>query len=217
MTARRLLILLVGLSLAGCTTTIIAPVNPENPTPVFLIDHGQHASLVLPYDDHRLVEYAYGEWNWFAKNRTDSPNTIPALLLPTRGAFGRRTLQGAEDVGDLQAAYPDKIIEPIDVPMARMLALLDELEARFAENADTAVLKPEKDLTIVEDDTSYHIFHNCNHVTAGWLRDLGCEVKGPKLLANYRIVRPTPLLATTPEGQPDATPGTDARAEADAD
>ncbi|MHC5022571.1 MAG: DUF2459 domain-containing protein [Planctomycetota bacterium] len=209
MTLRHLLILVIGAALAGCTTTVIPPVNPENPTPVFLIDHGQHTSLVLPYDNGRLVEYAYGEWNWFANNLTDSPNTIPALLLPTRGAFGRRTLQGAQNVEDLQRAYPDETIEPIDVAMEHVLTLVDQLEARFAANTETAVLKPEADLTIVEDDTSYHIFHNCNHVTFGWLRDLGCEVKGPTMFADFRVLREDPTL---PEDDPIAS---DVLAEAD--
>jgi hypothetical protein len=39
----------------------------------------------------------------------------------------------------------------------------------------------------VKDDEHYCILHNCNHVTAGWLRDLGCEVHGPAMFSHFQV------------------------------
>jgi len=34
---------------------------------------------------------------------------------------------------------------------------------------------------------NYTYFHNSNHVTAGWLRELGCDVRGPAVDSRWEV------------------------------
>ncbi|MGD8699334.1 MAG: hypothetical protein PVJ43_08595, partial [Gemmatimonadales bacterium] len=51
-----------GLVITACTNVIVPPAEPLAPQTVFVIDHGRHASLVLPAPDSGLVRYAFGDW-----------------------------------------------------------------------------------------------------------------------------------------------------------
>jgi len=65
--------LLLGavLILGGCTTTtIVPPPSPQAPATVLLLDHGLHASLVLPDETGRAVRYSYGDWDYYALGET---------------------------------------------------------------------------------------------------------------------------------------------------
>ena len=47
----------------ACTSTIIPPTEVDDPVRVVLLDHGRHASLVLPRADRGMVRYTYGDWH----------------------------------------------------------------------------------------------------------------------------------------------------------
>src|SRR5687768_7285716 len=110
-------------SAAGCATTIRPPADPKDPVSVALIDYGYHASLALPAGPGTSVEYAYGEWEWFARNNDAWYRVFPALCWPTRGALGRRAL-----------AFPPEVaceeILVFQVGRAEAEALLARLNAR---------------------------------------------------------------------------------------
>lgn len=169
------------LSLAGCATTIRPPSAPRNPVVVVLVDYGKHSSLILPAGAG-WVEYAYGEWDYFALNEDDLCTGLGALCCFNQGALGRRALTtarvAAEELFELQVARADAD------------ALRNRLEERFRKRPETQVLNPLNGLTFVHDDEDYICWNNCNHVLLRWLEELGCEVGGCGCFADFRIVRP---------------------------
>lgn len=64
---RRAPLLLVLLLLAGCAGRLTPPEAPVSPVTVYLLDHGRHASLVLPRREGGMVRYSYGEWRWYVE------------------------------------------------------------------------------------------------------------------------------------------------------
>lgn len=171
---------------AGCVTTIRPPADPQDPVEVGLIDYGYHAGLVLPTADGGSVEYAYGEWEWFARNNDAWYRVFPALCWPTSGALGRRPLPAVERLAKAVAAEEILVFQ---VGRREAAALLDRLGHRYASRSEAPHPNPAVGLTFVPDDASYCCFANCNTALAGWLRELGCEVSGPACSANFRIVR----------------------------
>lgn len=164
--------------LAGCAHTVEPPRNVVEPVPVFLLDHGRHASIVLPRGEGG-VRYAYGDWAWYALDRTGPLRALDTLLLRTPGTLGRRTLPGPPtlDAVRLQVRVPIEHAWRIEVERARARALDDALTARFAEGVARRVQSPLYDLEFVPDPAPYSIGHNSNHVVAEWLRALGCRVR----------------------------------------
>ncbi|MGH8287112.1 MAG: hypothetical protein ACRETT_15295, partial [Steroidobacteraceae bacterium] len=89
--------------LAGCTTTIGAPVHPADPVEVFIIDQGRTASLVIPASSGGMLRYAYGDWRWYALRETGLFRGAAALLWPTQGALGRAELGGPPTLATVRA------------------------------------------------------------------------------------------------------------------
>jgi hypothetical protein len=167
----------------GCVTTIRPPAAPADPVAVRLIDYGYHASLVLPAGEGASVEFAYGEWEWFALNNDAWYRVFPALLWPTQGALGRRRF----DVPPDAVAVPAEEVLRFRVGRAEAAAPRRRLEERFASRPEEPVHNPLVGLTFVPDATSYCAAVNCNTVLAGWLRELGCEVSPPACTASFLL------------------------------
>jgi hypothetical protein len=36
----------------------------------------------------------------------------------------------------------------------------------------------------------YNALHNCNHLTARWLKSLGCQIRGTALFSKFRLDDP---------------------------
>ena len=172
---------------AGCATTIVPPEQPVAPVPVYVVDYGRHTSLLLPEETRGLTEYAYGDWSWFALDRTEWHNAVPALFGPTDGALGRRHLDVEHDVSAIRWKIPCEEILEITVAGDDVRRLSGELESRFEERSDAVHYQPVHGLTFVRSDEGFNACHNCNHVVAGWLRELGCEVRGSAMTADFTI------------------------------
>lgn len=187
----RFAMLLAGIGVGvGCATTIRPPARPKDPVSVALIDYGHHASLVLPSAKGGSVEYAYGEWEWFALNNDAWYRVFPALCWPTQGALGRRALPLAPDRAEFAKAVGGEEILVFQVGRAEADALLDRLNRRYASRPEEPVYNQVVGLTLVPDDASYCCFANCNTALADWLRELGCEVSRPTCAASFRIALP---------------------------
>lgn len=73
---------------------------------------------------------------------------------------------------------------------ARIEALRASLDAIFAA-AEQALDTSETDLIFVPHPRAYTLRHISNTAVAGWLTQLGCEVRAPAIIARWRIHEPT--------------------------
>ncbi len=176
-------------SLAACTTVVVPPAAPTAPVQVFLLDHGRHASLVLPAADGALLRYAYGDWRYYAQSHTGPAAGVAALLWPTRGALGRRRLRGPASLaalrGELRVGLQAFYV--LNVSGARLRALRERLERRFRDGEGAPLYNPVYDLWFVRDAQDYDLLHNSNQTVAGWLWALGCRVQGMALYSRWAV------------------------------
>lgn len=176
-------LLAIGVLLAGgCTHTIEPPGSMASAATVFLLDHGRTSSLVLPHDG-RYARYSYGEWDWYAHNRTGALRASATLFSDTEAALGRRIFTAEPSAAAVRRAtgVPAERVWAIRVPAARAERLAAELDMLFRARADEAVDNPLMGLTFVPHPMPYSLGHNSNHMTAIWLRRLECRVitRGP--------------------------------------
>lgn len=190
--------------LAACTTTIQPPTAPADPVTVYLLDHGRTPSLVLPVDDAGggapgLLRYAYGDWRWYALEQKTSGQGVAALLWPTRGALGREAIPGPPGEAAVRSGVEVEIeaLHPLVVGAAEAAALAARLDARFESEIDTLVDAPGSGLSFVHHPEPYTFLHSSNRAVAGWLRELGCRVRGTALLSRWRVA-PAPAEAPDP-------------------
>jgi hypothetical protein len=187
-TAVGLILIALLLSPLACATTITPPATPQNPRTVFLLDHGRHASLVLPRDGE-MVRYAYGEWEWYALRRQGFLRILPTMLWPTPAGLARRELGGPPTRRLVAARIPVVIKEIYEITVSAEAVddLLETLDGLFETNIETLFYNEVYDLQFVHHPRPYWIVRNSNNVVAGWLRDLGCEVRGPTIISNWRV------------------------------
>ena len=158
--------LLGTLLLAGCTMTVTAPSAQRDPVTVYMADYGRHSTLFLPRADGTWVEYAYGEWEWFALNNSGFLRSFPALLWPTQGTLGRR-LKDRKPQG-----------HALRVEKAACVTLLAELDAAFESERDTLVYNDVMKMEFVHFHQDFSACKTCNGVMVEWRRALGCDVRG---------------------------------------
>lgn len=184
---------LLVLATAACTAVIKPPVAPQVPQAVFVLDHGRHSSLVLPGADGGLVRYSYGDWSWYALEKTGPFRGSSAVLWPTRAAFGRRELAGAAsgpataDVVRAAVRVGVEHLYELVVDARDAAALRRRLDALFHAADSTLVYNEAYDLEFVHHPESYWAFRNSNQMVARWLERLGCRVRGPALLSRWRV------------------------------
>ena len=186
--SRPALILWVALFFGGCGYSVIPPPAPADPAPVYLLDHGRHASLVLPADGG-MVRYAYGDWAWYVLRHTGITQGSRALLRPSPAGLGRKKLPAVPT--------PASVRRYVRVPIENLVALSAEadkvdrlrgnLENIFTEAEAAPRYNPAFDLEFVRHPEPYSLNHNSNTVVAQWLRDLGAEISGDGPLSRWRV------------------------------
>lgn len=181
-----LFLVVVGFILLNTPTFIIPPTAPAAPVTVYVVDYGYHSRLVLPDGKGKLMQYAYGDWRYFALDRQNLGNGIAALLYPTQGAIGRRQFNNLAEFQRQLERDRDTLLgfEVAEVKAARLLKLLDR---SFRQNLPMQVKNPRNHLTFVPDDQDYIMFHNSNHELVTWLKNLDCRVKGFVALPNFQV------------------------------
>ncbi len=171
-------------------------------SPIYIADYGKHSSLLLPTGTGTLVEYSFGDWDWYVSNSVQVKDAIRALLFSRGAAFGRRELPapdaGDHDLVDLQQQARCLHVVTLHVERARAEDLACALEERFGRHRDSAVYNELAELTLVRDDEHYGITHTCNHATADWLRVLGCRVDGLNVLSNFVVESSVSSAASKP-------------------
>ncbi len=171
---------------AGCATTIVPPADPAGPVTVYVAVYSRHSSLILPDAESGLVEYAYGERAWFAEGRTGWYRAFPVLFFPTAGTLGRWSTAGdgrGEGIDQLAAGGRVLTLEVEGEKADRLRRELDEVFDR----TERPLYNPEMGLYFADYPRSYWCGFNCNHALAGWLRRLGCRVRGWPVLSNFRL------------------------------
>jgi hypothetical protein len=180
------------ITVAGCAGSITPPADPEGPVSMFVLDYGRHSSVALPGPGSSgLVEYAYGDWNWFALDKSAWYDVFPTLFWPTQGALGRRALHAEASADGLLRFVGCEAVHEVPVGGDGAGELAAELGEHFERERDTLHYQSLYDLEFVHAQRSFHLFHTCNDAVVDWLRRVGCRVRGP-VLSNDFIVRPVP-------------------------
>jgi len=175
------------LAIGGCTTTIIPPSNPPNPTTVIVTDYGRHSSLLIPDSRGGLIEYAFGDWDWFALGHTNAIVAIHALIHSPQSTLGRRWVFTSADSPNAPELIGTRQIERVTVAGIRVAALRAQLDGEYIRHIDSAIFQPDGRLYFVRCDEPYDLFHNCNHETAKWLEELGARIEGTAILSHFRV------------------------------
>jgi hypothetical protein len=183
-----LVVLTFLLCTGGCSATIIPPPAPADPVTIAVTDYGRHASVVFPDNSgNGSVEYTFGDWDWFAAGRNGATDAIQALLWSKGSTLGRRHVDMPPDSPALKdELLADKVIL-LRVPRDRAIALRDAMGERVRFRANQALYNQVMELHFVPDEERYGVFHNCNHVTARWLRLMGCEIKGNPMTSKFKL------------------------------
>jgi hypothetical protein len=181
------LLLAALLVLPGCAWTVRAPCAVADPVPVWITEYGKHCRVALPAADSTFTEYGFGEWHYYALEEREWLSTLRAGAGFGSGAFSRRTLRPAADgtLGPRQTGGTRS--ERLEVERSAADALRRELDDRWARNQGDVRIRQADAVPVSRDPARYHLFENSNHATANWLRQLGCQVRGFPLMANFRV------------------------------
>jgi hypothetical protein len=179
----------MGALLVGCGTHVTPPLNPPDPTAIYLCDYGVHSSLLLPISKGRYVEFLYGDWNWAALGHNTPFDAIGALCFSQQPTLGRRFIT--------EEPWKDQP-QPLDGPISETRLIVDgsgctevvnRLMARWEKHRSTAITTG-SELSYVKDDVPYSWTHDCNHLTAECLRAMGCKVDGLPFWSNFKVGEP---------------------------
>ena len=173
----------------GCSGTIHPPAVQSDSTTVYLADYGRHSSILLPEQNGNYVEWAYGDWKWFALGETRWYNAIGAILWSGQSTLGRREVAApADDASLAKSLEADRVVK-VQVPEKSAARLLASLEKRYESEKPPEVYSNYSKLEHVKDHEQYWVLHNCNHVTMRWLKELGCRVDGFGMLSNFKVAK----------------------------
>lgn len=182
------LVAALATNLSGCRIVIRPPAHVSDPVEVFVLDHGRHSALVLPTAVGGAMQWAWGEWQWYALDHTQWWRTPAVVFWPTRATLGRAPVSEPLEPASLARRLHAEDVHVVVVERAAALALEAELEARFAAGAAEQLYSPLYHLEFAPDDErSYWIVHHCNSETKIWLRALGCDVSGAALFADFTV------------------------------
>jgi hypothetical protein len=159
-------------ALAGCQNRPPAFATPSDPVRVYMLDYGRHSSLALPTEDGRLVEWFWGDWNWFALKNREIGDGVTALFGSPASTLGRRDLGRPDSPEAIRRAVGAVSITAADVERSRAQALSAELFHRYQQNSATEVTHSDGRRFVREPNGGYSLFHNSNHAVTDWLERL---------------------------------------------
>ena len=133
------------------------------------------------------VEYAYGDWSYFALAKDHWINICPALFWPTQGTLGRREIPVSTEPAAIQGHLWSDLSYRLTVAREDVAGLLGALDARFKAGAETEIDNARYRMAFVQDPQNYCLFWNCNHETAAWLEALGCSLRGSRCFASFEV------------------------------
>ena len=184
-----MLVLGVAWLAGGCSAVIVPPQTAgRDVVPVLVADYGYHSTLIFPRSQGGgLMEYAYGDWSFFAQSQKSFGNALHALFASDQATLGRRVLERSPDEPGIIEATGAKYVVRFDAPREQLAEIERALEERFSTRPDTGMYSPVHDLHFVKDDERYGLLNNCNHFTARLLERIGCRVEWFVGLSNFRV------------------------------
>lgn len=184
------------LAMTGCVGRVVPP-EPRTlsePVDIYLLDHGRHASLVLPREQGGVVRYSYGDWRWYVEERQNVFTAASAMLWPTSAGLGKAV---HDDIGIDQPRHFSRLapegvsgIYPLQAEAERVSALQKRLDGIFADADSEPVRSESYGLAFVPYARRYSAVHQSNLVVASWLRELDVEVQGSPWLSNWQVAEP---------------------------
>ena len=182
-------LILITLTFAspGCATTVVPPREVRDPVTVYVTDYGRHSSILMPIDDSTLIEYAFGDYDFFALEHWRWWDMLRVAMYSKRSTLGRRIVAMRFDAASLRDELGSVNAQPITIERVRVRELERKLEERFTARLDTQVFGPTTELWFVQDPRHYRLSKNCNAQTADWLRELGCEIRGAALTSSFKV------------------------------
>jgi hypothetical protein len=171
--------------LSGCVNTIRPAEKPNEPRSVYLVDLGRHTRLAFESPDGAVVEYAYGEWRWYAKMQDQWWRAPAVLLWPTQGTLGRWQWPAPGAAARFLDEYDGLIVLELSAEAHRVDALIAELDRDFTRRSGELLRNTTYRLDFVPYHRPYWLFNNSNHAVKGWLQELGFEVRGPGIFADW--------------------------------
>lgn len=212
---KRLAVTMLLFLAGGCAATVYPRPQPAQPTAVYLADYGIHSSLLLPVAERRYVEYAYGDWNFAALNHCWPQDALGALLISFQSALGRRFIDVPPGQAEPHPVHPvPHRIQVVYASQADVERLVRELDQRYCRDRSDCRHNPENNMDYVKDNQHYWIAHNCNHLTAQCLRELGCDVRGLVVLSGFDVAPVQKRMLIEPvrtAGLPATMPSAEAR------
>lgn len=182
------------LLLCGCVARVVPP-EPHTlaqPVDVYLLDHGRHASLVLPHEKGGVARYSYGDWRWYVEGEHRLWVGAAAMLWPTTAGLGRGLHLHVDLPREIKSLAPEGLVDTYVLPaeLRKVMLLQRRLDDHFAQQAFfTPVYSATHGLEFVPYPRRYTAFHQSNLKVASWLRELGSEVTGSPWLSNWELVK----------------------------
>lgn len=171
----------------GCAWRVTPPREPVEPQVVFLSQYDRHTRLAVPAAGG-LIEYGFGEWHFYGLEEHGPGPALRAIIGRGRGAWSRRVLPAAGTADEYRRRAGSVRTAAIRVESGGVRMLRDRLEARWREICGDAVRRQHEGLPVAPDPREgYHLFRNSNAVVAGWLRQLGCDVRGLIITSDFRV------------------------------
>ena len=163
----------------GCATAVYPQPAPPHPTAVYLVDYGIHSSVILPTENGRYVEYAFGDWYYAALNHDWPNDALGALLISFKSTLGRRYIDVAPGQSEPRPIHPNPVrVQLLYGSRPAIDHLLQTLDARYRADGPHIVHNTDNGMDFVPDHEHYSFLNNCNNLTARCLREIGCELHG---------------------------------------
>jgi hypothetical protein len=183
------LTLLVLWLVGGCGGTITPPAQVREPAQVYVTDYGRHSTILLPTGSGSgLVEYAFGDRAWLVGYHRKWYNVFGSLFFSDGATLGRRYFRQTPPPEHFIEALQTRTYITFAVEQGQAVELRAKLDAEWERFASKVSPSPDRDgFLYVDDAEGYSLLHNCNHVTARWLRELGCEVSGATMTSKFKL------------------------------
>jgi hypothetical protein len=178
---------------------VVRAVQPEPPPPgrsttVYLLSEEGHTGILLPHGEG-WVEWAFGDYAWYAAGRGDLGWGLYTAMRATTGGLARRTVAG-DPLLDCWSRARGTVLFPYPADRDAVAALAARLETEFRAGGQPS-FNPLFGFHVVPARAPYSMWFNCTDAAATWLAELGIEAPTRGICARI-LGRPGTELAAPP-------------------